>query len=147
VHNIAVKKTSISENAPTREQLLDAIRQCRSARLRDRLRGVLWLQEGVSVREVATRLHVGRNTPTRWVHQVNQLGIGGLADRHRPGRPPRLTPEHIEQLRVAIAGPPVQNGINEPEWNSRALAAFLTNTWGITYGKSQLHRLLARFKD
>lgn len=133
-----MKRVAVSDTAPGRDALKTAIRECRSARLRDRLRGVLWLSEGVSVGEVADRLNVGRNTPARWIHKVNEGGIDGLLDRKRSGRPSRLTPAQKEALRKALLGAASGGG----EWTAEAVAEYVERQWGVRYGKSQARRLM-----
>lgn len=136
-----MRKRLIDRNTPAVEEIRKAVRECRSAEERDRLRGALWLMEGVSVKEVAERLGVGRNTPARWARRLAENGVEGAADRKKTGRKPLLTEKQKEQIRRALDRPPMFADFDAPEWNGRLLARFIEKRWGVKYGKSQVYRL------
>jgi LuxR family maltose regulon positive regulatory protein len=58
-------------------------------RLVQRAQMVLLAADGVSTQEIADRVGVSRPTVNLWRSRYAQLGMSGLADRDRPGRPSR----------------------------------------------------------
>lgn len=65
--------------------------------------------EGADRTTAAKSCGMERQTLRDWVHRYNAEGVAGLADRPRPGRPPRLSPAPLDELiEVVEAGPDVE---------------------------------------
>jgi transposase len=58
--------------------------------------------DGATVAELAEQLGCRTKTIYKWLHRFNDLGIDGLGDLPRPGRPRRLT-EHERGRIIALA--------------------------------------------
>ena len=84
---------------------LEAARITNGAVVR-RLLALALLLEGAA-REVAAARHgMSRQTLADWVHRFNAAGISGLWSRTGPGRPKRLTPDQMAELKsIVLAGP------------------------------------------
>src|ERR1700704_3848379 len=54
---------------------------------------VLWRAEGLTTLEIAQRLDCHRDTVSLWIERYRTLGMEGLEDESRPGRPAKLDPE------------------------------------------------------
>lgn len=50
---------------------------------------ILLVEEGRSVSEIAQMVGIGRRFVYKWVARFQAQGVEGLADRPRPGPPPR----------------------------------------------------------
>jgi transposase len=70
--------------------------------------------DGATVTELAERLGCATKTVYKWLHRFNHLGVEGLGDLPRPGKPRRLTEtERGRIIQLANSDPPgrlVQGG-------------------------------------
>ena len=89
-----------------REQLTRWARRAKSSQalalaLALRSRIVLGCGEGLDNKTVAGRVGCSPNTVGRWRARFRQDRLDGLADEPRPGRPPPITAEQVEDVAVA----------------------------------------------
>jgi transposase len=85
-----------------RAQLRRWARRRKSAQaLALRSRIVLGCAEGLSNKEVAAREGVSPPTVGKWRCRFIELRLDGLGDDPRPGRPPSVTAEQVEDVVVA----------------------------------------------
>lgn len=103
----------------------------------ERARIVLAAADGASNEAIAERLGLVRQTVAKWRGRFVTLGVDGLEDAPRPGRPPVYT--HDDRLRIVTA---VTEEPPEPDshWTVRAVAAKLASEVGIS--ASQVWRIL-----
>ncbi len=111
----------------TEEALRTAYRAERDPALRQRVQA-LWLLRGDTrlVGEVASAIGVEYRTVQRWVGWYRTGGLAAVRS-HRlggPGQPPRLTPEHQEQ---------VAKEVETGRFRSAAtIRVWITETFGVT---------------
>lgn len=67
---------------------------------------VLWRAEGLSQSEIAQRLACHRDTVSLWLERYRTLGLAGLEDEARSGRPPTFDPDTQAQLETVVDHPP-----------------------------------------
>ncbi len=85
-----------------RDQLTRRARRAKSAQaLALRSRIVLACAEGTPGLEVAGRLGVHEDTAGKWRRRFLAQRLGGLAGEDRPGRPPSVTLDQVEDVLVA----------------------------------------------
>ncbi|MDO4245983.1 MAG: hypothetical protein Q4C89_08175 [Deinococcus sp.] len=84
----------------------------------------------------ARALHVHRSTIARWDNGQTRPG--------RVGRPPRLTPEQLAELRRVMAKPPAEIGLPGNRWNLALAAEYVARQFGHQLSQAQLSRLLRR---
>ena len=70
-----------------------------------RLVMILLSQQGLAASQIADLLGYDPSTVRRWIHRYYQHGTGGLADRHRSGRP-RLGSARLAQRILTTLGQP-----------------------------------------
>jgi transposase len=91
------------------------------AGLAQRARIVLLAVDGVSNTEIAERVGVSRPTATAWRARYQALGLRGLEDERRSGRP--RTVDRARILSATLTPPPAKLAITH--WSSRLLADHL----------------------
>jgi transposase len=105
-----------------REQLTSWVRSSSvRAGLAQRARIVLLAADGVPVKEIVERVGMSKPTVIAWKKRYTAEGIGGLADRPKPGRPAQV--DEVAVVSATLEAPPERVGVTH--WSSRLLAAQL----------------------
>jgi transposase len=118
--------------AEDRDQLSRWARRRSSAQaLALRSRIVLGCADGLDNKSVATREQVSQATVGKWRRRFVEFGLDGLSDDPRPGRPPSLTVEQVEDVVVATLESTPRNATH---W-SRAKMAERTGLSKSTIGR------------
>ena len=89
-----------------------------------RARIVLLAADGEANYVIAVRVGVSRPTVNLWRLRYAELGMAGLADEPRPGRPRQVDRPAI--LTATLTSPP--EGLGVTHWSSRLLAAGWVST-------------------
>ena len=71
--------------------LQQEIQRSEESRYDHRLHGVLLVAQGMTCPDVARLLGDAPRSVEYWVNRFQQQGLGGLTERERSGRPPRLS--------------------------------------------------------
>src|SRR3954451_7315091 len=95
-------KAALELTAEEHEQLARWARRRKSSQaLALRSRIVLGCAEGLSNRDVAARERVSAPTVGKWRSRFVEARLDGLADDPRPGRPPTVAAEQVEDVVVS----------------------------------------------
>jgi transposase len=86
-----------------RKKLKKRQRQERDVRIWRRLTALLWLDDGITVDEIASRLDLCTKQIRRWLKIFQSQGLDGLCQLHYQGRVPRLNDTQIDELKQDIA--------------------------------------------
>lgn len=86
----------------TTAALAAAAKKEKDARVRTRIIAMRMILSGRTVPAVAEELALGEWQLRKWVHRFNSEGLPGLRDRPRPGQPPKLVPEAVEEFKQRI---------------------------------------------
>jgi hypothetical protein len=83
-----------------------------------RARIVLLAADGVPVTDIVERVGVSKPTVIAWKKRYVAEGLGGLADRPKPGRRPVI--DEVAVVLATLEPPPERLGVTH--WSSRLLA-------------------------
>ena len=98
------------------------------------------LMDGASPLELSRRHHLSREGIYLMVRRVNEHGLCGLDEKHRPGRTGKLTPELRKELFAVLAKPPQECGYRQTRWDGPLLNRYLEEYHDIHLGHSQINR-------
>jgi transposase len=108
-----------------RAELVTLTKHADDPRVRHRAHALLALAAGASLRATATRLAVSASSLRRWRARFLAAGGTGLADRPRPGRPPKLPEAARAVLQTALEADPMSYGYAVATWTIADLTDLL----------------------
>ena len=107
-----------------------------------RLRAWELHQHGWKQKDIAAALGVTPGAVSQWIKRGNAGGVPGLRRRTAPGSAPRLSSEHRDQLRVALAkGAPAFGFVGEV-WTTKRIAALIKELFGVSYHPAHVSRIV-----
>jgi len=83
-----------------------------------RARIALLAAQGQDNRQIAAALHTSHVTVGQWRQRVLDLGLAGLQDAPKPGRPPTLPPARVQTVLQEVVRPPK----HRQRWSCRSMA-------------------------
>ena len=136
-----MKALTISDPETMVLALQDEIRRSHEARYDHRLHAVLLVAQGLTCPEVAAMLGDSVRIVQYWINRFETEGFAGLADADRPGRPPKLSEQHLDIINNALRESPADFGFSTNLWDGKTLSSFIENRFGIALGVRQCQRL------
>jgi len=113
-------------------------------RMRERLEMVKAAALGREMSEIVRWSGRSPRTIRFWLDRFVGVGVCGLADAPRPGRPARADAAYLEALERTVETPPRELGFPFDVWTSPRLSAYLAETTGVRIAPGWLRALLAR---
>lgn len=101
---------------------------------------VLWRAEGLTTLEIAQRLQCHRETVGLWLERYRTLGLAGLEDEPRSGRPPKLDAPTREQVEAVLEQPPPEADRPCARWTLPHLRTLFQAVVGTTFSLETLRR-------
>jgi transposase len=92
--------------------------------------------------EVARRLHVCRQTVSRWVDEFRDGGREALKKAGRAGRKPELTEADRERLEDLLLKGPEKLGYETPLWTCARVAHLVEDEFAVTYHPGHVWKIL-----
>lgn len=104
---------------------------------------IVWLaHQGRRVPAIAQELHLTPTTVRSWLQRFNGSGLAGLAEKSRPGRPARYTPEQVSEVIAVSLANPRELGLPFASWTLDRLQAYLNEVKGIPMKRTRIDELL-----
>ena len=121
--------------------LQQEIQRSEESRYDHRLHGVLLVAQGMTCPDVARLLGDAPRSVEYWVNRFQQQGLGGLTERERSGRPPRLSQKQRKEVDRVLRQKPSDAGMRVNWWDGKTLSAWIDKTYGIQLRVRQCQRL------
>ncbi|WP_420808327.1 helix-turn-helix domain-containing protein [Archangium gephyra] len=123
--DVGPERQSLTLTRSERRRLQRALHQQKHAGVALRAAIVLWNAQGQSATSIARTLGVTPRTVHRCRQRWRSMGMEGLADSPRSGRPPRVSPAYLELLLRTVETDPRQLGFVFSRWTCARLASYL----------------------
>ena len=124
------------------KQIQKEINTTQDLKYANRLHGLLLISsQNMTCPEAANHLGKARNTTLVWVNKFNKDGLKALIDKERSGRPPRLTEEEMEKLKVILKSSPEETGISRNIWDGKTLSEYISKEFNVQLGVRQCQKL------
>lgn len=124
------------------EQLLRRAQQLGDLRRTKYLLAILAVMDGQSFAAVASVLKLTLKTVGEWVRLFLCYGVAGAPRRKSAGRPPKLTPEHKQELARLIEAGPQAAGFSGACWRSPMIQHLIKERFGVLYNVFYIAQLL-----
>jgi transposase len=112
------------------------------ARLVERAK-IIWVAHtGKRGKAVAEELGLDPATVRKWLKRFNEIGLEGLQDAERPGKPPRYTPEQVGEVVATALTNPTTLGLPFASWTLDRLEAYLNEVKGIPIKRTRIDDIL-----
>lgn len=99
-------------------------------------------QQGWKQADIATALGVTQGAVSQWIKTAREQGVEALAARQATGRPPRLSPEQIQQIPALLSRGAEAYGFHGQLWTRLRVRAVLTREFGVTHCQQHVGTLL-----
>ena len=97
---------------------------------------------GLTQSKVASKYGVSRTTASRWARALTNNGVDGLRKRRATGRPSRLRPDQLSQLREIYNEGALASGFESDRWTTSKLAQVIELKFSVHYDQDHVGRLL-----
>jgi transposase len=119
-----------------RESYKKLHKQCKEKRIADRIKSILWLDDGGSYEEIAIRLMIDDATIRRWYEQFERGGINELMIDSFTGGQFKLSDDEQNQLNTHLE--------QRVYLNSKEVCEYVKEQYGIEYTSKGMTNLLHR---
>lgn len=138
---MAIRVRELTEQERTQIERLASSRTA-PARAVERAQIVRLAAAGKAAPEIGQRLGLNPQTARDWIVRFNAEGLPGLDDRPRSGKPPTYTPEQTGEVVACALSDPQALGLPFACWTLDRLAAYLSESKGVTIKRSRISELL-----
>ena len=139
-----MKALTITNEAVTREALLELAEKIPGAWVGIRIAALLLLLEGWKSSAVASLFGLTRWSVVRWIQGVNERGIVALESKKQPGRPCRLDAQIQQALENDLEKSPRALGLKRNRWDGVVVVEYLERVHGVRLKVRQAQRWIRR---
>ena len=137
---------AISRNEHSASELRMAASQTRDGATARRILALALVMEGSSRSAAARSCGMDRQTLRDWVHRYNAEGLAGLSDRHRSGRPPRLTAAQLAELAAVVEAGPDHERDGVVRWRCIDLQQLIAERFQVRLAERTIGTLLNKLR-
>ncbi len=102
---------------------------------------MLLSNQGYTVTEIGAKLGIHEDIARRWVGRFNRLGMSGLEEEPRNGRPPIYSTKDVGVVIQTALTPPGELGLPFGSWTLDRLVAYLSEEKGIRIKRSRISEI------
>ena len=99
-------------------------------------------QKGWSQTDIAEALGVSGAAVSKWIKKAREGGVEALQRAHRPGPQRKLELEELQKLPELLEQGAESFGFRGDVWTTPRIAAVIERTWGVSYHKDHVSRLM-----
>jgi len=136
-----MRKLQIQDPEVMRIAIQQEIGRSEESRYDHRLHGLLLVTAGQSCRQVAELFGEDGTTVQRWVRRFEEVGLEGLREGERSGRPRMLEGRQWRKLQGDLRKSPRDFGLAATLWDGPVLAEHLRRRYGVDLGVRQCQRI------
>lgn len=103
---------------------------------------VLLSNQGYRAEEIAERLGICERTARTWINRFTRLGLPGLEEGPRSGRPPVYAPLDVGVVIETALTPPSELNLPFGSWTLDRLVAYLSEIKSIPIKRSRISEIL-----
>ena len=107
-----------------------------------RRRALELLKSGLSLNEVARRIHCVASSVMRWRDAWRRRGAAALKVGFSPGRPLKLKAAQQRRLLRLLLKGPLAHGYNTNVWTTARIAEVIQREFGVSYHRDHVGRLM-----
>lgn len=133
----------------TYEDLLQAFKQERDARIAQNIQIIVWGYETnyyPKGEEIAKLLHISKVTVYKWIKRWNENGLVGLQIKKAKGRAPILTLEEKKKVIEVICKSPRESGFEFSTWTLKMIAKYILEQFGKKISLPSISQMLHQNK-
>ena len=130
---------TITNNEITKEKLSEMLSGHGPIRKGLRIAILQGLLDHASVEQLSRRHQISRQAIYDLIERVNVMGLKGLEEQPRCGRPSRLTTEIEHDLKLILTVAPTQLGYQQSCWDGPLIKQYLKEKHHIRIEKSQVN--------
>ena len=120
------------------------LKQTKEARVFRRAQAVREVGKGQRLQTVSDTLHFTYSALRKGVYRFAHHGVQSLADRPRPGRPPKVTCELAHHLDRLVDHDPLQHGSSHSQWSGQELATVLGRQTGVQLSRESVRAVFKK---
>ena len=139
-----MKPLTITNEAVTREALLELAEKIPGAWVGIRIAALLLLLEGWKSSAVASLFGLTRWSVVKWIQGVNERGIVALESKKQVGRPCRLDARIQQALENDLEKSPRALGLKRNRWDGVVVVEYLERVHGVRLKVRQAQRWIRR---
>jgi len=139
-----MQRLVIKDKERIKKKIQDYFAGNEDARFIHRLHGVLLFseKEDESCDSIGALFGNSPRTVSNWIKRLNDTGdIESLRSKKQSGRPPRLSEQQRQELKIVLTEPPERHGITTNIWDGKSLSAYIERQYGIIMKTRTCQRL------
>jgi transposase len=139
-----MKRLVLQNKSAIKESIQSYFSGNEESRFIHRLHGILLFseKEDESCDSIGALFGNSPRTISNWIKRINATGdIESLRSKKQQGRPPRLTEEQKQELKIVLQDLPEKHGITSNLWDGKSLSAYIERHYGVIVKTRTCQRL------